>query len=192
MTYAEFLELAHPGDVLAVAGTDLSSRVIEDYTGPWSHVGFFVVLPYGDDLRPANCPFILESTLHRGVSLYPLSLYLAETDDPIHWFRLVNPLIFRSEILSFGFSQLGRPYAAPRQFVWSFGPITRLLRRLFGWGQADIDPDGVFCSELVAESLQEAGIVLTKQPAEMSPTDVCRLPDYEDMGRIELDVENLE
>ncbi len=186
MKYDEAVQIIHSGDVIAVAGRDLPSRIIQAYTGPWSHVGIAVWLEFG---AAGAMLCILESVSIHGVRLVPLSLYLEKTSATVHWFRLKDPSLPRGIIVSAAMQELGRRYARPVQLPWSFGRVVGLIRRWLRLETVDLDDDRFFCSELVCHGLAAAGVPLPKHPAAMSPSDVCALPELIDMGPLEIDCE---
>lgn len=170
------------GDVVAVSGGKLHSRLIRSVTGsPYSHVAIVVALQPGSTGH--SIWYVCEAMEPGGVRLLPLLSYLRdcrERGTPVAWYRIrPHAEVDRVKVVDFALAQIGKRYANLRQFRLSWGCITRGVRRLLGMRyRYDTDPERWFCSELVAASLHAGGARLpsARIAAEMSPADVLRLP----------------
>lgn len=170
------------GDVLLFAGRSLWSRIIQQRTrSRISHCGLAVWI--GDRLA------VLEAHERCGVRLHPLSKHLAAGAE-VYWYAMEDPFIERPAVVRHAFAQWGQPYAPWRQFLRSWGILTRRAARRAGLA-VDVDPKRWFCSELVLGSLQAGAYcnhdVHKRISAETSPGDLQFLPCLQLRGRLEGD-----
>lgn len=164
---------AQTGDLLFFSGRRLFSWLIRFRSmSKWSHVGFAYH-------SPATGLCVIESLEGYGVRCVPFSVWRQWRGD-VGLYRLNEFHRDRGvpgKAVDFAIGHIGKAYASPHQFVRSFSllwsRISHLLRR-----PDDEDPQRFFCSELVAQSLSDAGMRFVEHPARIKPGDLaddCRL-----------------
>jgi hypothetical protein len=148
---------------------------ISRYEGSiYDHVGmaFWIRTPGSDRL------FCLEAKEGYGVRLYPVSDYIRE-GRKTHWFSIRQGwLLDLEKMTSFGVSKIGRQYIPAWKLVLTFCGLSRLVR----------DEGTEFCSKLYSQIVLEGGgSLMGKQPEEMDPADVAKLPFLKEQGVLVLD-----
>jgi len=172
------------GDLIICRGRSPISWFIRSWTqSPFAHVGV-IVWDARADL--GHVPHVIEARLGRRVTCRPLEQVIRE-DGKCDWYQLTCPDVDRTKVAIAARQFLGWPYASWWQFLRSFSVLTAwILDRL---GKADdTDPERVFCSELVMESLRVGGMEWSydQEPARMTPGDVALLPCYQRKGTVTL------
>lgn len=159
------------GDLIFWSGRSLWSRLIRLRSeSKFSHVGMIVMF--------RDSTWIVESLEGKGVRFVPLEAWT-------EWVRcgLGRYALYRLQATDdqrrmasdFCLNRVGFEYASPRQFVRSFGWLTRKIGRWLGL-PADENAKRYFCSELVAAALKNAGLRIPKPSVVMTPGDVALLP----------------
>jgi hypothetical protein len=169
-----------PGDVIAFGGAGVISSLIKFLTrSSVSHVGVVLEAVDVDGEREIR---LFESTTltgKSGVQINRLSERLANYDGGGRAWWL--PLSERSrsaldlvKMYSFAIQQMGDGYDA-------FGLAKFLLREIPGAGMAfhRPDPRREFCSELVAQLFQEAGLLHGIDTYETTPQRLCEMSIWE-------------
>ena len=159
------------GDLVFWSGRSIWSRLIRLRSeSHFSHVGMIVER---DDRT-----WVVESLEGKGVRLVPLSVWsdwVRQRQGHYAIYSLQASDVQRSEAAKFMLDRVGLEYASPRQFIRSFGWLSRKVCRWLGL-PADEDATRYFCSELVAAALSSADLRIPKSPAMMTPGDVALLP----------------
>ncbi len=168
------------GDILLFRKSPtLFGRLIRWWTGsPYSHAALV--------LNVLGRKLVIESLEPRGVRAYPLDKYLAQekADGGIMDWYIADESLDRQKMAQFCLDRLGDKYSAPVQFLWSFLPLGRRMRRLYPL-PADLNPSRYFCSELVAGALEAGGYRPGPDPVLVTPGDVSHLPCLIKMGSLE-------
>ncbi|NEP61551.1 MAG: hypothetical protein F6K31_32135 [Symploca sp. SIO2G7] len=178
----------NPGDVIAFSGNGLDSRIIRWFTrSPYSHVGIVLDNKYpnkqGEDILIAESttytivPDYQEQKSLKGVQVHWLShrLDFYKACGRAWWFPLEQKLSHDS--LSQMQSWLWHLYESQTPFSPRKSIGAWLARNKYFDTEKNKkiskNSAGLFCSELVAEALQIAGIIDSKlNPAAHTPRDV--------------------
>jgi hypothetical protein len=162
------------GDVLLFRRNPSSiiSRFICWWTKqPYSHAGVAVWLVLNGTRRL----FVAEAAWPL-VRVYPMSCYLRDKGEHIDWHSLWDRN--KAELLAeFMLQQVGKRYASFLQMLYSFLPGLPKRGR-------PINPDRVFCSDLVAEGLSTLGYHLPKPPILTTPGDLEYYRCWQGKGEI--------
>lgn len=155
-------------DIYAFEGRALFSRLIQFRTlSRISHVGLAC--------EHDGEQYVLESLEGKGVRLVPFRVWVS-WGGPITAYRVEGVTDEQRQIaIDVAMRRLGCEYASPKQFVRSFGMVTRALCRRLKV-RRDLESQRFFCSEFVAYCLKRAGLHFKGLPVEMSPADVIALP----------------
>jgi hypothetical protein len=169
---------ARPGDVIAFAGSSLSSRLL--FTRDrLSHVG---VVVEGPALLEAAV-FFSGWRLRVGVVRSPIAERCTKYEGKVYWFPLAPGIreLVDHELPTWGVWAFRKIFhGAP--FNWTGGlavvlglhgvapRLQRYLRRH--------DGRGYHCGELVAQHLRMIGVPVAQDPATVHPADVCALNIY--------------
>ncbi len=163
MLYSEIRPTLKAGDLVLFSGKGFASHVIKRFTlSKWSHVGLVV--------RLGGAVMLWESDKYgiaKGVQLVELSSKLVRYDGDAAVRPLVNPLsTTQEEILrKLRREWQGRPYETSEM---------ELIRSAYDgpFGRNEEDLSSLFCSELVAGTLQRIGILTNPRPSnEYTPAD---------------------
>lgn len=158
------------GDLIFFAGRSAWSNLIRLRSlSTFSHVGMIY------EYRGQN--WVIESLEGKGVRLVPLSVWsdwARRGMGRYAIFKLQATDEQRQMAVEFCLSRVGFEYASPRQFVRSFGWLTRKVSRWLGLPE-DENAKRYFCSELIAAALKYAGLKIPKPPVRMTPGDVALL-----------------
>lgn len=172
MNYESVREKMKIGDLIAFGGNGFISETIKKVTGsPVSHVGA-VLYSYVAGQRLVQ---VIESTSigdgFAGVQINRLSDHIRDYDGEMWWYPLnqFSRDNFKEELFTrFMLKMKGRLYD-PYQAVMSaldFIPDTKE------------DLDRLFCSELIAEAYERAGLIHGNNASEMTPADVCGFNNF--------------
>lgn len=119
--------------------------------------------------------YVLESLEGKGVRLVPFRVWVS-WNGPITAYRVEGLTDEqRQTVIDTAMKRLGCEYASPRQFLRSFGMVTRAICRRLKV-RSDLESQRFFCSELVAFCLRRAGVKFVGSPVDYSPADVIALP----------------
>lgn len=166
------------GDVVAFQGTDFFAKLIRLGTrSQYSHVGMVIKLPMaGDKFRI----FIIEAVTQSGVILVPLSRTLLSYSGKAWWLPLKDEVAaqHRNAIFQKVMERLGDGY--------DFGDIANIVVRLLHIAKKLINGNGssFICSELVASTFKDVGILKDVKPLFMTPQDVVRQKIYKETVQI--------
>ena len=162
-------EQMQPGDIIAFGGNSLFSRWTKLTTrSAVTHVAIVMQTKMRDENSNRYFNQVMEATSFRGkrgVMTNRLSERVASYDGDIWWLPLssASRSIFeqnKKDFFNFMFEQDGKPY----DVLQLFGSISYNQEDFTSW----------FCSELIAEGLETAGIVSGVNASEVTPVDICR------------------
>lgn len=175
-------ENMQPGDIIAFGGNSLFSRWTKLTTrSAVTHVAVVMQTKMQDSETALYYNQVMEATSYkgkRGVMTNRLSERVASYDGDIWWLPLsrASRSLFeqnKREFFSFMFEQEGKPYDVLQLFGSAVDAIDE--HPLFGsisYNQEDFS--SWFCSELIAEGLETAGIIRGVNASEVTPVDICR------------------
>lgn len=180
--YQNVRDKMKPGDIIAFGGNSLFSRWTKLTTrSAVTHIAIVMqtTMRDGNDGRYFNQ--VMEATVYngkKGVMTNRLSDRLRDYDGDIWWLPLGESARTDFEqnkhnFFNFMFAQDGKAY----DVLQLFGSAVDTLddHPLFGkltYNQEDFS--SWFCSELVAEGLEKAGVVENVNASEVTPIDICR------------------
>lgn len=171
-----------PGDIIAFGGNSLFSRWTKLTTrSAVTHVAVVTHAQMRDSKTNRYFNQVMEATSYkgkRGVMTNRLSERVASYDGDIWWLPLsrASRSLFeqnKREFFSFMFEQEGKPYDVLQLFGSAVDAIDE--HPLFGgisYNQEDFS--SWFCSELIAEGLETAGVISGVNASEVTPVDICR------------------
>lgn len=174
MKYNQIRNNLKTGDIVLFSGNSWASNFIKFFSGSkWSHIGLVVKIDEYDitlvwesttltDLRDIN-----DGIAKKGVQTVPLSSRINTYDGKIavrHLNRQINDPM-KDSLCILRKQLMGKPYEQHE---------TELAKSLLDFGKFENKEDlsSLFCSELVAESLQCMGIIPATYPSnEFTPKD---------------------
>ena len=166
------------GDVIAFQGTDFFAKLIRRGTkSQYSHVGMVIKLPMADNKFRI---FIIEAVTQSGVVLMPFSRRLLSCSGKVWWLPLKDEVAthHRNAIFQKVMERLGDGY--------DFGDIVNIVVRILHIAKKLINGNGssFICSELVASTFKDVGILKDIKPLFMTPQDVVRQKIYKETVQI--------
>jgi len=174
MKYNQIRPNLKTGDIVLFSGNSWASSFIKFFSGSkWSHIGLVVKVDDYDitlvweSTTLTDIPDITTGSPKKGVQTVPLSSR-HKTYDGKMAVRHLNTSItatMKSNLCTLRKQLMGRPYEQSE---------IELASSLLDFGKFDNKEDlsSLFCSELVAESLQCMGIIPDKYPSnEFTPKD---------------------
>ena len=181
MEYRNARRLMLPGDIICFGGKGSVSSVIKKITrSNVSHVGTILQV----NVPTINSFFInqiIESTSlgdgEAGVKINRMSDHIKNYNGDMWWLKLNEET--RSELhipifYRYLLSQVGKPYDAPQAILSALDIIPDSKENF----------DKLFCSELVAAALEEAGIFKDINASEITPADVCKFGIFSDVRQL--------
>lgn len=173
--YADVRDKMRPGDVIAFGGKGRASSIIKRFTqSVVSHVGLVrhvqMISPDDYDLRYFN--EIVESTSlggFSGVQTSRLSTRLLKYDGEAWWLPLNNECRARfdeEKYWNWLYTQDGKPYDTPQAIRAGFDFLESI-----GVGVNVEDYSKLFCSELAAGALRQAGVLFKDLKYALSRVD---------------------
>lgn len=175
--YHEIREQIKDGDVIAFGGKGQLSGLIKLFTlSGVSHVGVVMkskILTSDGILVTTND--IIESTTldgFSGVTINKLSKRLKDYDGEVWWLPLNDNLRLQADMKVFyqWLKEQNRKCYDSKQAIGSAFDIL--------WNNKE-DFDRFFCSELVAASLEKAGVIKNINASEVTPADLCMFKIYD-------------
>ena len=182
MPYKEARKLMKPGDVIAFGGKGVLSSLIQTVThSPVSHVSIIMQTEISNGVFVNQ---IIESNGKKGgntgVQVSRMSERLEGYDGNIWWLPVfVN--FDRKKFVGFCLNQVGKKYDAPQ----AIGSAIDFLP------DQQEDLDKLYCSELVAAALENAGILENINASEMTPADVVNFDIYKAPVQIKGELQEL-
>ena len=179
--YAQLRAQMLPGDVIAFGGkgSTLSSLIKAVTRGPVSHVGVVLQTSVLDEAQGRYFNQVIESTSlngFTGVTISRLSSRIDTYEGDVWWLPLSSHARDRMDSAAFWnflFEQEGKPYDSWQAWRAGIDALDRL-----GLTYAEEDFSKLFCSELVAGSLEAGGVLHDINASEWTPLDVCRAPVF--------------
>lgn len=175
-------EYIQPGDIIAFGGNSLFSKWAKLTTSSAvTHVAIVVQTKMHDEISSQYSNQVMEATSYRGkqgVMTNRLSERVASYDGDIWWLPLSSNArrIFeenKKHFLNFMFEQNGKPYDILQLFGSAVDAIDELpIFSSISYNQEDFNR--WFCSELIAEGLETAGVIQGVNASEVTPVDICR------------------
>lgn len=175
------------GDIISCSGNAIYSKIIRKWGSfenwiwerKWiedeiTHVGLaiWITLPH-DEVPDRLC--ILESHAFKGVRLNPLSAVLKDdywpTGGKVYWQKLKDPMLDGVKVAGEGLKYWTKAYAPLKQFIVAGLRIDQWIRKKLRLA-IDIDKNRLHCSELVTQSLIDAGFIYGKEPSVTTPQQV--------------------
>jgi len=142
--YGDIRSQIQDGDVLLFSGRYWISKIIELFTGKYSHSA--IAAWWSDRLM------VFESTWPGNVRVVPASMCVDEYNGPVDWFVCTAPGLDRNKVVRIAKDQVGKKY--------SFRKLFAAIRRFFGRkGGKDptTAPASYQCTEFVSYCLREGG-----------------------------------
>ncbi|MEM9167642.1 MAG: hypothetical protein AAGB48_11565 [Planctomycetota bacterium] len=192
---AEVLDSAQPGDVIAFSGKGAVSEIVRWSTrSVVSHVGMVCRSRIGraDGDGSIETVDIVESTMLgtdmatgqpvRGVQRRSLSDRVRFADGPVWWLPLSDDARGRLDLramTAFVLEHSAKPYDLPQ----AIGAGLDAMDGLPGLGRSTRNREdfaAMFCSELVAGSLEAGGVTGRINASEVTPIDLCMFTLYGD------------
>jgi hypothetical protein len=172
-----------PGDIIAFSGRGLFSSVIRWITG-WessrnasvSHIGIVINTKRTGTKKSGHFVQVIESTSldgFTGVVINRLSKRIREYNGEMWWLPLsdaVRAKMDTDKFFDFLMEQKGKPYDNWQcvKCGLDFLPFVHIRENM----------DKLFCSELVAQSLDESGCIPHVNASSVNPIDICRWKIY--------------
>ncbi len=163
------------GDLLFFEGTGVFDWLIRWWTGShFSHVAVCV----WDTIAGEKTLCAFEAEPGIGVRMNPLDRYLDYREKEgtrVIWYSLQGPPAkHRDMMVKYCRNVWGENYSHWWQFVWSFGPLAKLRRKL--GLNPEINPERPFCSWVASAALRHAGYRPAGDvpPSMTSPADVAK------------------
>ena len=192
--YKSAREEMKPGDVIAFSGKGHLSEIIKWATrSPISHVGVIMQAELSFNKKGLDNLIIESTTLGNfsGVKISRMSERLRTYDGEVWWLPLNNEIRNNSfdekKYFNFLIDNEGKPYDSIQAALAGLDKLDTL-----GISKAHEDFSRFFCSELVAESLEQAGTVSNVNASEVTPIDLCMFNIYEkNYYQLHFDVNNI-
>ena len=177
--YYEYRNDIKVGDVIAFDGKSNFSNIIKAATfSDVSHVGMVIE---SDFYLGARRNMLIESTTlsngFNGVGITTLSQVIEGYDGNVWLYPLKEELDLndKSNMVNWLLRQKGKPYDTK-------GAVKAGID--LGFGKFDLvknkeDFNKLFCSELVSEALEQAGVISAVNASEQTPADVCSMDCFE-------------
>ncbi len=186
--YHSVREEMKPGDIIAFGGNSLFSRWTKLTTrSSVTHIAIVMQTKMRDEEGGRYFNQVMEATAYkgkRGVMTNRLSDRLKDYDGDMWWLPLSERARAQFEqnravFFNFMFEQDGKGYDILQLFGSAVDAIDEhpLLGKI-SHNQEDFS--SWFCSELVAEGLEKAGVVRNVNASEVTPVDICRFSIFQD------------
>jgi hypothetical protein len=178
ISVAKLLETANNGDLLFFSGDTIGERAIKVYTGScYTHVAF-VFRDLDEDLNPpTEVAFIWEADLGQGYRDGARVMRLSDKlkrwkGHPVIGWRKSKNRPDKQSILKF-INQNIKSEMDSSMLTWAF-PFLK-------------QPNKVFCSELVALTLQDLGLMDGgTRPSSFSPKDFAEIDGYKEIVNVRI------
>ena len=169
-----------PGDVIAFGGTSKISKLIKLSTGALvSHVGIVVKTPNDN----STLSFMEATIADEKVVISNLFEKMATFNGNIWLLSLKRSLRASFNLEHFQLflhAQHNKPYDTRQalESAFDFADHVPLLKRGLTYAKEDFNK--IFCSELVAGSLEASGIIKELNASEVTPIEICNWDIFED------------
>ena len=185
--YHHIREQMRPGDIIAFGGNSLFSRWTKLTTrSAVTHIAIVMQTKMRDEASGRYFNQVMEATVYdgkKGVMTNRLSERVHTYDGDMWWLPLGESArdMFeqnRHEFFNFMFDQEGKAYDVLQLFGSAVDALdSHPILGSISYNQEDFS--SWFCSELIAEGLETAGIINSVNASEVTPVDICRFSIFE-------------
>ena len=180
-------EQMRPGDIIAFGGNSLFSKWTKLTTrSAVTHIAIVMQTKMRDEDSGRYFNQVMEATVYegkKGVMTNRLSERVHTYDGDIWWLPLGETARQRfnerkRDFFNFMFAQDGKKYDVLQLFGSAVDALDDLpIFKNISYNQEDFS--SWFCSELVAEGLETAGVISGVNASEVTPVDICRFSIFE-------------
>ncbi|MBZ2161625.1 hypothetical protein [Alteromonas stellipolaris] len=185
--YHHIREQMRPGDIIAFGGNSLFSRWTKLTTrSAVTHIAIVMQTKMRDEASGRYFNQVMEATVYegkKGVMTNRLSERVHTYDGDMWWLPLGESArnMFeqnKREFFNFMFAQEGKAYDVLQLFGSAVDALdSHPILGSISYNQEDFS--SWFCSELIAEGLETAGIINSVNASEVTPVDICRFSIFE-------------
>ena len=185
--YHHIREQMRPGDIIAFGGNSLFSRWTKLTTrSAVTHIAIVMQTKMRDEASGRYFNQVMEATVYdgkKGVMTNRLSERVHTYDGDMWWLPLGESSrdMFeqnKHEFFNFMFDQEGKAYDVLQLFGSAVDALdSHPILGSISYNQEDFS--SWFCSELIAEGLETAGIINSVNASEVTPVDICRFSIFE-------------
>ncbi|AMJ93623.1 hypothetical protein AVL56_04440 [Alteromonas stellipolaris] len=185
--YHHIREQMRPGDIIAFGGNSLFSRWTKLTTrSAVTHIAIVMQTKMRDEASGRYFNQVMEATVYegkKGVMTNRLSERVHTYDGDMWWLPLGEPArnMFeqnKRDFFNFMFAQEGKAYDVLQLFGSAVDALdSHPILGSISYNQEDFS--SWFCSELIAEGLETAGIINSVNASEVTPVDICRFSIFE-------------
>ncbi|AEF04338.1 MULTISPECIES: hypothetical protein [Alteromonas] len=185
--YHHIREQMRPGDIIAFGGNSLFSRWTKLTTrSAVTHIAIVMQTKMRDEASGRYFNQVMEATVYdgkKGVMTNRLSERVHTYDGDMWWLPLGESArdMFeqnKHEFFNFMFDQEGKAYDVLQLFGSAVDALdSHPILGSISYNQEDFS--SWFCSELIAEGLETAGIINSVNASEVTPVDICRFSIFE-------------
>lgn len=187
LQYHQIREHMRPGDIIAFGGNSLFSRWTKLTTrSAVTHIAIVMQTKMRDEDSGRYFNQVMEATVYdgkKGVMTNRLSERIITYDGDIWWLPLgqIARTSFEQNkhaFFNFMFAQDGKKY----DVLQLFGSAVDALDKHPVFSKISYNEEDFsswFCSELIAEGLETAGIIKSVNASEVTPVDICRFAIFE-------------
>lgn len=185
--YHHIREQMRPGDIIAFGGNSLFSRWTKLTTrSAVTHIAIVMQTKMRDEASGRYFNQVMEATVYdgkKGVMTNRLSERVHTYDGDMWWLPLGESArdIFeqnKRDFFNFMFDQEGKAYDVLQLFGSAVDALdSHPILGSISYNQEDFS--SWFCSELIAEGLETAGIINSVNASEVTPVDICRFSIFE-------------
>ena len=185
--YHHIREQMRPGDIIAFGGNSLFSRWTNLTTrSAVTHIAIVMQTKMRDEASGRYFNQVMEATVYdgkKGVMTNRLSERVHTYDGDMWWLPLGESArdMFeqnKHEFFNFMFDQEGKAYDVLQLFGSAVDALdSHPILGSISYNQEDFS--SWFCSELIAEGLETAGIINSVNASEVTPVDICRFSIFE-------------
>ncbi|VEL95881.1 hypothetical protein ALT761_00840 [Alteromonas sp. 76-1] len=185
--YHHIREQMRPGDIIAFGGNSLFSRWTKLTTrSAVTHIAIVMQTKMRDEASGRYFNQVMEATVYdgkKGVMTNRLSERVHTYDGDMWWLPLGESArdMFeqnKRDFFNFMFDQEGKAYDVLQLFGSAVDALdSHPILGSISYNQEDFS--SWFCSELIAEGLETAGIINSVNASEVTPVDICRFSIFE-------------
>lgn len=185
--YHHIREQMRPGDIIAFGGNSLFSRWTKLTTrSAVTHIAIVMQTKMRDEASGRYFNQVMEATVYdgkKGVMTNRLSERVHTYDGDMWWLPLGESArdMFeqnKRNFFNFMFDQEGKAYDVLQLFGSAVDALdSHPILGSISYNQEDFS--SWFCSELIAEGLETAGIINSVNASEVTPVDICRFSIFE-------------
>ena len=185
--YHHIREQMRPGDIIAFGGNSLFSRWTKLTTrSAVTHIAIVMQTKMRDEDSGRYFNQVMEATVYegkKGVMTNRLSERVHTYDGDMWWLPLGESArsMFeqnKRDFFNFMFAQEGKAYDVLQLFGSAVDALdNHPILGSISYNQEDFS--SWFCSELIAEGLETAGVINSVNASEVTPVDICRFSIFE-------------